>query len=98
MTRYLPYSIRPLRLFGQLISDITISLWTVIWVFVGIAVHDAIATIAEAGRRGRPGRGKGARKASGKPGFGRAAAPTTFHCWATTPASHSTLPAMRLSN
>jgi hypothetical protein len=51
MTRYLPYSIRPLRLFGQLISDITISLWTVIWVFVGIAVHDAIATIAEAGRQ-----------------------------------------------
>ncbi|MDT5224691.1 MAG: hypothetical protein QOG19_2098, partial [Mycobacterium sp.] len=51
MTRYLPYSIRPLRLFGQLTSDITISLWTVIWVFVGIAVHDAIATIAEAGRQ-----------------------------------------------
>lgn len=51
MTRYLPYSTRPFRLFGQLISDITISLWTVIWVFVGIAVHDAIATIAEAGRQ-----------------------------------------------
>jgi hypothetical protein len=51
MTRFLPYSTRPLRLFGQLISDITISLWTVIWVFVGIAVHDAIATIAEAGRQ-----------------------------------------------
>lgn len=51
MTRFLPYSTRPLRLFGQLISDITISLWTVIWVFVGMAVHDAIATIAEAGRQ-----------------------------------------------
>ncbi|MHA7650403.1 hypothetical protein ACX9NE_10525 [Mycobacterium sp. ML4] len=51
MTRYLPYSTRPFRLFGQLISDITISLWTAIWVFVGIAVHDAIATIAEAGRQ-----------------------------------------------
>lgn len=51
MTRYLPYSTRPFRLFGQLMSDITISLWTVIWVFVGFAVHEAIATIAEAGRQ-----------------------------------------------
>jgi hypothetical protein len=51
MTRFLPYSTRPLRLFGQLISDITISLWTVIWVFVGLAVHDAISTIADAGRQ-----------------------------------------------
>ncbi len=50
MTRFLPYSTRPLRLFGQLISDVTVSLWTVTWVFVGLAVHDAIATIAEAGR------------------------------------------------
>ena len=51
MTRFLPYSTRPLRLLGQLISDITISLWTVIWVFVGLAVHDAISTIAEAGHQ-----------------------------------------------
>lgn len=51
MTRYLPYSTRPVRLFGQLMSDITISLWTVIWVIVGFAVHEAIATIAEAGRQ-----------------------------------------------
>lgn len=51
MTRFLPYSTRPLRLFGQLISDITISLWTLVWVLVGMAVHDAIATIAEAGRQ-----------------------------------------------
>jgi hypothetical protein len=51
MTRFLPYSTRPLRLFGQLISDVTVSLWTVIWVFVGLAVHDAIATIADAGRQ-----------------------------------------------
>ena len=50
MTRFLPYSTRPLRLFGQLISDITVSLWTLIWVLVGFAVHDAIATIADAGR------------------------------------------------
>jgi hypothetical protein len=51
MTRFLPYSTRPLRLFGQLISDVTISVWTLIWVFVGLAVHDAIATIADAGRQ-----------------------------------------------
>lgn len=51
MTRFLPYSTKPFRLFGQLMSDITISLWTVIWVLVGLAVHDAIATIAEAGRQ-----------------------------------------------
>jgi hypothetical protein len=50
MTRYLPYSTRPLRLFGQLISDITVSLWTLIWVLVGFAVHEAISTIADAGR------------------------------------------------
>jgi len=49
MTQFLPYSTRLLRLFGQLISDITILLWTVIWVFVGVAVHDAIATIGAAG-------------------------------------------------
>lgn len=49
MTRFLPYSTRPLRLFGQLISDVTVSVWTVIWVIVGLAVHDAIATIAVAG-------------------------------------------------
>ena len=51
MTRFLPYSTRPLRLFGQLISDITISLWTLVWVIVGLAVHDAISTIADAGRQ-----------------------------------------------
>jgi hypothetical protein len=51
MTRYLPYSTRPLRLFVQLISDISVFVWTVIWVFVGLAVHSAISTIAEAGRQ-----------------------------------------------
>lgn len=51
MTRYLPYSTRPFRLFGQLMSDITISIWTVVWVFIGLAVHEAIDTIAEAGRQ-----------------------------------------------
>jgi len=32
-------------------SDITVSVWTTIWVFVGLAVHSAIATIAVAGRQ-----------------------------------------------
>lgn len=50
MTRFLPYSTRPLRLLGQLISDIIVSLWTVIWLFTGLAVHDAISTIGDAGR------------------------------------------------
>lgn len=51
MTRYLPYSTRPLRLFVQLMSDVIVSVWTIIWVFVGLAVHEAIAMIAEAGRQ-----------------------------------------------
>ncbi|MGB9307096.1 MAG: hypothetical protein WCB92_26455, partial [Mycobacterium sp.] len=50
-TRLLPYSTRPVRLFVQLMSDITITVWTTIWVFVAVAVHDAIATIGEAGRQ-----------------------------------------------
>ncbi len=50
-SRYLPYSTRPVRLAAQLFSDITVSVWTVIWVFVGLAVHSAISTIAEAGRQ-----------------------------------------------
>jgi hypothetical protein len=49
--RFLPYSTKPLRLFVQLMSDITVLLWTTIWVFVGLAVHSAIATIAAAGRQ-----------------------------------------------
>jgi hypothetical protein len=49
--RFLPYSTKPVRLFVQLMSDITVSLWTTVWVFVGLAVHSAIATIAAAGRQ-----------------------------------------------
>jgi hypothetical protein len=47
----MPYSTKPLRLFAQLMSDITVSVWTMIWVFVGLAVHSAISTIADAGRQ-----------------------------------------------
>jgi hypothetical protein len=50
-TRFLPYSTRPVRLFVQLMSDITITVWTTIWVFVAVAVHDAIAEIGEAGHQ-----------------------------------------------
>jgi len=49
--RFIPYSTKPLRLFVQLMSDITVSVWTAIWVFVGLAVHSAISTIAVAGRQ-----------------------------------------------
>ncbi len=50
-SRFLPYSTRPMRLLAQLFSDITVSIWTAIWAFVGLAVHDAIALIGSAGRQ-----------------------------------------------
>ncbi len=50
MTRYVPYASRPHRFAFQIISDIVVISWTVLWVGIGLAVHTAIATIAEAGR------------------------------------------------
>ncbi|WP_156686804.1 hypothetical protein [Mycobacterium sp. Marseille-P9652] len=50
-SRYLPYSTRPGRLIAQFLSDVAIFFWTAIWLLVGTAVHDAIATIAEAGQQ-----------------------------------------------
>ncbi|MEV3902766.1 MULTISPECIES: hypothetical protein [unclassified Mycobacterium] len=50
-SRYLPYATTPVRLLWQLISDIVIAAWTVVWVLVGMAVHAAVATIAEVGRQ-----------------------------------------------
>jgi hypothetical protein len=47
----LPYSTRPGRLLAQLFSDFAICVWTGAWVLVGIAVYDAISTIADAGRQ-----------------------------------------------
>lgn len=35
----------------QLVSDLVAGVWTVIWVLVGMAVHEAIATIAAVGRQ-----------------------------------------------
>lgn len=50
-TQFLPYSTRPMRLLAQLFSDVTVTIWTAIWTFVGLAVHDAIAVIGTAGRQ-----------------------------------------------
>ncbi|MGZ8815158.1 MAG: hypothetical protein ACXWZI_14535 [Mycobacterium sp.] len=50
-SRFLPYATMPSRLLAQLISDIIVITWTVIWVLVGMAVHAAVSTIAEVGRQ-----------------------------------------------
>lgn len=50
-SRYLPYSTRPSRLIAQFFSDFVIFVWTALWLLVGVAVHDAISTIAEAGQQ-----------------------------------------------
>ncbi len=50
-SRFLPYSTRPGRLVAQLFSDFAVVVWTALWLLVGLAVHDAISTIAEAGRQ-----------------------------------------------
>jgi len=50
-SRFLPYSTRPPRLLAQLFSDFVVGVWTTIWGLVGLAVYDAISTIAEAGRQ-----------------------------------------------
>lgn len=49
--RYLPYATRPGRLLAQIVSDIAVTIWTVVWVMVGSAVYTAVATIAEVGRQ-----------------------------------------------
>ena len=50
-SRFLPYATTPGRVLAQLFSDAAILVWTAIWVLVGIAVYDAISTIADAGRQ-----------------------------------------------
>ncbi len=49
--RFLPYSTRPGRLMAQLLSDFAVVLWTALWLLVGLAVYDAVSTIADAGRQ-----------------------------------------------
>ena len=48
-SRCVPYATTPGRLLRQLFSDVVVIAWTAIWVFVGMAVHSAVATIAECG-------------------------------------------------
>ncbi|HTI73920.1 MAG TPA: hypothetical protein VL634_02925, partial [Mycobacterium sp.] len=50
-SRYVPYATTPTRLLAQLISDLVVIAWTTVWVLVGMAVHSAVATIAEFGRQ-----------------------------------------------
>ena len=49
-SRYVPYARTPGRLLAQLTSDVVALVWFVIWISVGVAVHSAIATIADVGR------------------------------------------------
>jgi hypothetical protein len=50
ISKYVPYATTPARLLVQLVSDVVVFAWTAIWVLVGLAVHTAVATIAEVGR------------------------------------------------
>ncbi|UNB53591.1 hypothetical protein [Mycolicibacterium sp. YH-1] len=50
-SKYVPYATTPARLLRQLVSDLVVLVWTVIWITVGLAVHTAVATIAEVGRQ-----------------------------------------------
>lgn len=50
-SRYLPYATKPGRLLAQLLSDISVIIWTAIWVMVGGAVYSAVATISKVGRQ-----------------------------------------------
>lgn len=47
--RFLPYATTPGRMMAQLFSDVAVAVWTAVWVLVGVAVYDAISTIADAG-------------------------------------------------
>jgi hypothetical protein len=47
--RFLPYATTPGRLLAQLFSDAVVAIWTAVWVLVGLAVHSAVSTIADAG-------------------------------------------------
>ena len=51
ISRFVPYATTPARLLVQLFSDIVVALWIVLWVLVGLAVHEAVATIAEVGQQ-----------------------------------------------
>lgn len=50
-SRFLPYATTPGRLTAQVVSDLLVGLWISLWVFVGLGVHHAVATIAGVGRK-----------------------------------------------
>ena len=50
-SRFLPYATTPVRMTGQVVSDLLVTAWITIWVMVGLAVHHAVATIAGVGRQ-----------------------------------------------
>ena len=50
-SRFLPYATTPGRLLVQLVSDLLVAFWITVWVLVGLAVHTAVATIADVGRQ-----------------------------------------------
>ena len=54
-SRFLPYATTPGRLIAQLFSDLLVASWITVWVLVGLAVHSAVATIAEVGRQVKDG-------------------------------------------
>ena len=51
ITRYLPYSSRPIRTTIQILTDLIVIVWTWLWVTIGLAVHAAVSMIAQAGRK-----------------------------------------------
>lgn len=50
-SRFLPYATTPVRMTGQLVSDVLAAAWITVWVMIGLAVHHAIAAIAGVGRQ-----------------------------------------------
>lgn len=54
-SRFLPYATTPGRLTAQVVSDLLVGLWIALWVFVGLGVHHAVATIAGVGTQVRDG-------------------------------------------
>jgi hypothetical protein len=50
-SRFVPYATTPGRLLAQLFSDFVVVVWTFVWTLVGLAVHSAVATIADVGRQ-----------------------------------------------
>ncbi|TRW85495.1 hypothetical protein FK535_08850 [Mycolicibacterium sp. 018/SC-01/001] len=48
-TRWVPYATTPARLLRQMFSDIVVVGWTAVWVVIGLAVHSAVAVIADFG-------------------------------------------------